>query len=379
MQTLTLIGFMVVIGAAIGGLTNLLAIKMLFRPYRPITIGSWRLPFTPGLIPKRHNELAIQLGKMVVDYLLTAEGLGKKLKSAAFTDGLTNWLRLETKKLLRSERSAADFIAKHTQIDQPKQLLLNRTESFVRNEYRAFIEKKRDETLDQLLPMPIQRNIEKNIPHVTSYILERGQDFFQSPEGKERLSLMIDRFLAQKGTIGNMVSMFLGNERLVDKVQPELMKFLRDHGTNQLIENLFLQEWQKAKQKKLADVEAYVKEEEIISFIVKTVDKQIPFYQWLELPLNQWTANYEEKIIEEVIPKAVDLIIEVLATHIESLLERFHLDEIVREQVQAFSIERLEELVISISKRELKMITYLGALLGGAIGVIQGFVVLIIG
>ena len=59
------------------GYTNHLAIKMLFRPHRPIYIGKFQVPFTPGLIPKRRDELAVQLGKMVVEHLLTPEGIGK--------------------------------------------------------------------------------------------------------------------------------------------------------------------------------------------------------------------------------------------------------------------------------------------------------------
>jgi uncharacterized membrane protein YheB (UPF0754 family) len=66
----------------------------------------------------------------------------------------------------------------------------------------------------------------------------------------------------------------------------------------------------------------------------------------------------------------------LIFNHLETLLERLQLEGIVREQVQAFSIERLEQLVLSISKKEFKMITYLGALLGGVIGLIQAFVVL---
>ena len=50
---------------------------MLFRPHRPIYIGKFQVPFTPGLIPKRRDELAVQLGKMVVEHLLTPEGIGK--------------------------------------------------------------------------------------------------------------------------------------------------------------------------------------------------------------------------------------------------------------------------------------------------------------
>ena len=37
--------------AAIGYFTNYIAIKMLFRPRKELRIGSWRVPFTPGVIP----------------------------------------------------------------------------------------------------------------------------------------------------------------------------------------------------------------------------------------------------------------------------------------------------------------------------------------
>lgn len=67
--------FMIVIGAAIGAVTNHLAIQMLFRPYRPYYLFGKRVPFTPGLIPKRRDELAKQMGLMVTNHLLTPEGI----------------------------------------------------------------------------------------------------------------------------------------------------------------------------------------------------------------------------------------------------------------------------------------------------------------
>ncbi len=57
---------MVVLGAVIGGYTKLLAITMLFRLYKPIYIFGKQMPLTPGLIPKRQDELAKQLGKLVL-------------------------------------------------------------------------------------------------------------------------------------------------------------------------------------------------------------------------------------------------------------------------------------------------------------------------
>ena len=70
-----------VVGAAVGAATNYMAIKMLFRPYKPIYFYRWKLPLTPGLIPKRRGDLAIQLGKTVSEYLLTPDTIKKKFLS----------------------------------------------------------------------------------------------------------------------------------------------------------------------------------------------------------------------------------------------------------------------------------------------------------
>ena len=51
-----------IVGGLIGYFTNFLAIKMLFKPLNPIKIGNKTLPFTPGIVPKRKNQLGKILG-----------------------------------------------------------------------------------------------------------------------------------------------------------------------------------------------------------------------------------------------------------------------------------------------------------------------------
>lgn len=63
------------IGTIIGFGTNYIAIKMLFRPYKPIKIGKFTLPFTPGVIPKRKEKLAQALGNAISNQLFTSEDI----------------------------------------------------------------------------------------------------------------------------------------------------------------------------------------------------------------------------------------------------------------------------------------------------------------
>ena len=69
------------IGGIIGLITNGLAIHMLFRPHNEIRIGKFRLPFTPGLIPKVKGRIAGAVGKIVGNELLNGETLTKALCS----------------------------------------------------------------------------------------------------------------------------------------------------------------------------------------------------------------------------------------------------------------------------------------------------------
>jgi uncharacterized membrane protein YheB (UPF0754 family) len=64
-----------VIGAVIGYGTNYIAVKMLFRPLKPVQVGGFTLPFTPGIFPKRKGQLARALGNAVGNNLLTKEDM----------------------------------------------------------------------------------------------------------------------------------------------------------------------------------------------------------------------------------------------------------------------------------------------------------------
>lgn len=74
------------IGAMIGYCTNYIAVKMLFRPLKPVKIGKVTLPFTPGIIPKRKPALAKAIGNMVGQSLIGKE----EIKSILSSDTMQN-------------------------------------------------------------------------------------------------------------------------------------------------------------------------------------------------------------------------------------------------------------------------------------------------
>ena len=77
-----------IIGAVIGLFTNWLAIKMLFLPRKEYRLFGYRVPFTPGVLPKSQTRVAKNLGHAVGDYLLTDETLAQAITSTGIDEEL---------------------------------------------------------------------------------------------------------------------------------------------------------------------------------------------------------------------------------------------------------------------------------------------------
>ncbi len=99
-------------GGIIGYFTNDLAIKMLFRPYKPVLIKGVKIPFTPGLIPRNQGRLASRISGAIVGSLLTPtelEKIARRLLDVKRTQAALEWLlRLAVEQLQgdRQQRTA---------------------------------------------------------------------------------------------------------------------------------------------------------------------------------------------------------------------------------------------------------------------------------
>lgn len=95
-----------VMGAIIGYFTNWLAIKMLFRPLRPVYLGRLKLPFTPGILPSERERLARSVGDTVARELLTPEVFKIRLGEPALRDKVELSVRGVVDQLLANDASA---------------------------------------------------------------------------------------------------------------------------------------------------------------------------------------------------------------------------------------------------------------------------------
>ncbi len=81
------------IGAAIGYITNAIAIAMLFRPYTAKRLLGCTVPMTPGIIPRQRYELSESIGRLVSRELLTEDALRGQIRSESFSRNIDKALR----------------------------------------------------------------------------------------------------------------------------------------------------------------------------------------------------------------------------------------------------------------------------------------------
>ena len=378
MNSIVLILIMIGLGATIGGVTNSLAIKMLFRPYRPIYVGKFKLPFTPGLIPKRQEELAKQLGKMVVEHLLTAEGLRRKLERPGFQDQMTTWAQEEMKKLMENP-ATLNQVLENVGVRTSAADLEMRLVDWIEKRYHHVMDDYRDQPIEELLSDEWKTKIDKGTDQAATYIQSSVTEYFKSTEGKEKVANLIENYLENQGFFGSMISSFMGSESLTDRLYPAILNYVQKVETNEWLRDMLHTEVDKMMKQPVRVFEDKIGSVTMGHTLAVSVAKSLPLEEWMARSVNEWTKPFQETIVKEFAPMLVAKGSEWLSNRIEGLMESMHLSEIVQEEVNAFQVDRLEDMVLGISRREFKMITYLGALLGGVIGLLQGMIVILLG
>lgn len=149
--------FMGLVGAAIGWITNLLAIKLLFRPYQPIIIPifAWMIQ---GLIPKRQRDIAKVLGNVVSSELITGNDVASSLSKDEIKHKLARKVEEHVRERVLAKLPAviplviqslvADLLSKTLQsevanfLDDPAKVIQEEDLEDIRQEISVIVEEK---------------------------------------------------------------------------------------------------------------------------------------------------------------------------------------------------------------------------------------------
>lgn len=106
-QEIVLIGAKIAFGAIAGGLTNTIAVWMLFHPYEPPKLfGRWTVRFLHGAVPKNQPRIASAIGRTVGDRLLTSGDLTTAFANVEFREAFDQRLGVFLDEVLHTERGS---------------------------------------------------------------------------------------------------------------------------------------------------------------------------------------------------------------------------------------------------------------------------------
>jgi uncharacterized membrane protein YheB (UPF0754 family) len=94
MGNIATILFLAVIGGIIGWITNVLAIKLIFRPINPIRIPILNIEIL-GLIPKRRGEIAQNIGEIVQNELISLDEIVDEVLKEEDKDRIVKYIKLK--------------------------------------------------------------------------------------------------------------------------------------------------------------------------------------------------------------------------------------------------------------------------------------------
>ncbi len=289
-----------VVGAIIGYITNGIAIKMLFRPLKPITIGGYVLPFTPGVIPKEKKRLAKSIGKVVSRELLNEEVFRKAL--------------LKQEIYMRLEEKVDEYI---NQCQYNEETLEQLGYKFIGKEKTIFLICEAEETATSLIYTKVVN-------------MELGKIIV------ERLIIAL-----KGGALGQLLGpmSFLIKDQMIDslgeKIEPSI---------SQMIVN------------------------EAEGIIRQAVEEESTKLQ--ETTVGAWAGRLESyrEVIKQLVIKGYETLVN---EELGILLQRLDIATMIEERIMVFDTLEMENLILEIINKELNRLIWLGALLGGIIGIIM--------
>ncbi|SFL40659.1 Uncharacterized membrane protein YheB, UPF0754 family [Gracilibacillus orientalis] len=365
---------LVVFGSFIGGLTNSIAIKMLFRPYEAKYIGKWKVPFTPGVIPKRRDQLAIQLGQLVVNHLLTIESIQLKLQDQGLKQQVQQKVNKEWETFL-AQSTTISQLSKTFQLDLKPDHFKRMIADKIMEQLRNFLQKNQQKPINHWLGQTVT---ETELEKVSIFLQNKGIDLVNNEETRQKIEVVIKQYAESKGFLGNMVLSMFSSDELALKVQRLVIDYLRSEDGNSWIHQAVKKEWTNLLQQEVQFIEPLFEKKETQQLLLHLIEENMPVEEWLNKPIQEMVTPFTNQIKEKVLPFLVEQLFAKLLDSVPNMLQQLEVEKMVEKQVASFPTSRIEDIILSISRKEFKLITYLGALLGGVIGLIQAILFIVV-
>ncbi|MER3433422.1 MAG: DUF445 domain-containing protein [Leptolyngbya sp. ERB_1_1] len=389
-----------VVGGVIGYFTNDVAIKMLFRPYRPLYLGGRRVPFTPGLIPRNQERLAKRISDTIMGSLLTPEelqNLARRLLQPERVQAAILWLlRLAIEQVQESKEQKTAKILGNILKDLFGQSLprllkvLARQEEFLEDQLNHIFDQVilefqlSEDQAEKLSDWLIQVVIPPDVLRQTLVDFLTDRNIQVIDEGfREKTSgtyWVVANLFGVRNTLTRLRTFCLDEKEASNSVLSELLFSLgvkqrfKEWLQNISLQNLPVSTVRQLRKTMRDSVRHYLQDRG--SEVLQGLSASVDWENVASVVLNRLQSS-------EAVNSSLELVSEELALILERYLEKdlenivaqaipiLNIDQVIIDRVKATSPGELEAAINGIVRSELQAIVNLGGILGLLIGALQ--------
>ncbi len=373
----------IVVGAVIGYITNWFAIKMLFRPHYEQRIFGIRVPFTPGLIPKEKGRIAKSVGETVSAYLLSPEIIIDSISNDENNDKVKSWVEENINKLKESNKSIRDlaenivgekydylstiieenitnFICLEIENQAVRQRLMELPD---KEAYCMVNEIEQDEkTLKEMIPADVVLKAKEYIEEHDEYITNGLRNIFETPSIQIKVKESIAEVVSQN--VNRLITKLVSVELITDKIFTAIENYIYSPRIDKDIVLIATTSIDKLLENKISTETLYRN----ISLIVhKNMDK------FMNKPISHVIENIDEDTVSRIADFSKTIFETFTKNRLPYFVELLDISRVIEDEINKFDVAFAEEIIIEIANKELKAITWLGALLGGIMGILMPF------
>lgn len=358
----------IIVGAIIGYITNWFAIKMLFRPHYEKRFLGVHVPFTPGLIPKEKARIARSVGETVGAYLLSPEIIMDSISNGENNHKIKRWLEYKINNLKESDKTLKDF-TKNLSEEQFGDFFSTIEKSitdFIYSEIKDQSSKNetieavsKQKVLGEIVPDSIIVSIKEYIEGNDENIVNGLREIFETPYIKTRLKESITEAVSQN--VSRLITRFVSVELITEKIFNAIENYIHNPNINKNIAIIMTTSIDKLLEKEISTETLY---DYISLFTKKTMDKII------NKPISEIIGDMDEASVTSIADISKDIFEDFTKNQLPYLVELFNISKVVEDEINKFDVAFAEEIILEIASKELKAITWLGALLGGIMGIL---------
>lgn len=306
-------------GGVIGYITNDIAIRMLFRPRTAKYICGWKVPFTPGIIPKGKGRLADSIGKIISENLMSKEVLENYLLSDEMVGKVRSTVEEFIEKQKVNEETVQEFLGHYLTEDEINAITDNVNHSLTQ-----------------------QMQSKLSDPAVGNKVAELAMNFVSNKLNSEGAQVLL-------GVVGGMFGGIPG--MLAGPAIAKLLDMLRDPAKDFLADNI-----NTMLQNNGSEMVSNMVGDEVSAFLDKKVCVLL---------------EGRDEQLAQIVNTVENIYRTVIKEHLPKILASVDISKIVHDRIMEMDVKETEKMVLAMMSKELGAIVWLGALLGVIMGSIN--------